>query len=97
MIPLRYTGAETRTFTEAGELEPGAEFSVPDHRARGFLRRPDIGHAGECPQPPCRCGEEPAASEDASRSQDADTSGGTRSGRRGRAGSPSGKTATGEQ
>ena len=56
---LRYTGSHATTFTEAGHVEPGGEFSVPADRARGYLRRADVEHAGECPAPPCKCGEEP--------------------------------------
>lgn len=100
---LKYTGSHAQVFQtgNVGLLEPGAEFDVPDELLRRFMRRPDIEHAVECPSPPCRCGDEPQprpeASEDASRRQDGDTSGGTPSGRRGRSGSPSGKNGTGEQ
>lgn len=96
---LRYTGYQAVTFQEpgVGYVEPNGEFSVDESRLRGFMRRADIEHAGECPAPPCKCGEEPEASDDKSARQDGDTSGGTRSGRRGRAGSPSGKNGTGEQ
>lgn len=102
---LKYTGSHAQVFQtgNVGLLEPGAEFDVPDEMLRRFMRRPDIGHAGECPKPPCRCGEEPQpepapeASEDTSRSQDPDTSGGIPSGKRGRSGSPTGKAGTGAQ
>lgn len=102
---LKYTGSHEQVFQtgNVGLVEPGGEFGVPDELLRRFMRRPDVEHAGECPVPPCRCGQEPQpepapeASDDTSRAQDADTSGGTPSGRRGRSGSPSGKNGTGEQ
>lgn len=39
---LRYVGAGPVTFVEVGELEPGAEFTVPDSEADGYLRRDDV-------------------------------------------------------
>jgi hypothetical protein len=59
-IRLRYTGPETREFLEAGTLEQNDEFEVGLARLRAFMRRPDIEHAGNCPAPPCMCGDEPA-------------------------------------
>jgi hypothetical protein len=103
---LKYTGELPQTFQtgNVGYVEPGAEFTVDESLLLRFMRRPDIEHAGECPAPPCQCGEDPkpepekpAASDDASASQDADTSGAGQSGRRGRSGSPSGKKDGGEQ
>lgn len=43
-MKLRYTGPFTVTFHTAGvgEVEPGAEFTVPDELAEGFLQRNDI-------------------------------------------------------
>jgi hypothetical protein len=58
---LRYTGEQAATFQQpgVGHVEPGGEFGVPPEALVSFMRRRDIEHAGECPQPPCRCGEEP--------------------------------------
>ena len=41
---LRYTGPLTVTFHTAGvgEVEPGAEFTVPDELADAFTRRNDV-------------------------------------------------------
>lgn len=95
---LRYTGVQATTFQEPGTgcVEPGGEFEVDESRLAGFMRRPDIEHAGECPKPPCRCGQEPQPEAGASRDQDGGTSGGLRSGRRGRSGSPTGRNDVGE-
>jgi hypothetical protein len=131
---LRYTGVQATVFEtgHVGCVEPGGEFAVDASLLLRFMRRPDIEHAGGCPAPPCRCGQEPEpagalehpgygelmtgtghpadgtwsppvsngvtpdTSDDTSRVQDADTSGGTPSGRRGRtSGPPSGKGAAG--
>jgi hypothetical protein len=104
---LRYTGDHATVFQtgNVGLVEPGDEFAVPDELLIRFMRRPDVSHAGECPAPPCRCGEDlqpepepegvPEASYPASASQDADTSGAGRSGRRGRSGASNGTTETG--
>lgn len=48
---LRYIGAGPITFAEAGELEPGDEFTVPDDQADGYLRRADIEEAPPEPEP----------------------------------------------
>lgn len=58
---LRYTGELAATFQEpgVGYVEPGGEFTVGDSLLLGFMRRADVSHAGECPAPPCKCGEEP--------------------------------------
>jgi hypothetical protein len=50
-VRLRYIGASPITFVEAGELEPGAEFNVPDDQADGYLRRDDIEEAPPEPEP----------------------------------------------
>jgi hypothetical protein len=59
---LRYTGEQATVFQEpgVGHVEPGGEFTVDASRLLSFMRRADIGHAGECPAPPCRCGQDPA-------------------------------------
>lgn len=61
MERLRYTGVQPTTFQhdQVGHVEPGGEFDVPGDRLLAYMRRADIEHAGECPAPPCRCGEEP--------------------------------------
>lgn len=43
-MKLRYTGPVTVTFHTAGvgEVEPGAEFTVPDELADSFIHRADI-------------------------------------------------------
>jgi hypothetical protein len=56
-VRLRFTGAAPVSFQAAGlgEVEPGDEFHVPDERAEGWLRRPDIEPAdppGEADDPP---------------------------------------------
>jgi hypothetical protein len=79
-VLLRYTGVQATTFMDAGHVEPGGKFEVPDEAAERYLRRPDVE----------------SVSEDASRSQDGETSGGTRSGKRARSGSPSGMNDVGE-
>lgn len=58
---LRYTGELATTFQApgVGYVEPGGEFAVDGDRLRGFIRRADVEHAGECPSQPCKCGEEP--------------------------------------
>ena len=58
---LRYTGYQAVTFQEpgVGYVEPNGEFAVDESRLLSFMRRADIEHAGECPAPPCKCGEEP--------------------------------------
>jgi hypothetical protein len=98
---LRYTGEQAATFQQpgVGYVEPQGEFDVPAEALLSFMRRRDIEHAGECPAPPCKCGEEPEpeASEEASASQEGETIGGRRSGGRARSGSPGGKSGTGEQ
>lgn len=48
---LRYVGAGSTTFIGVGEVEPGAEFVVPDNQAEGFLRRPDVEEAPPQPDP----------------------------------------------
>ena len=48
---LRYIGAGPVTFVEEGELEPGAEFTVPDDEADGWLRRDDIEETPSEPEP----------------------------------------------
>lgn len=48
---LRYIGAGPVTFVEAGELEPGDEFTVPDDLADGWLRRADIEETPSEPEP----------------------------------------------
>lgn len=48
---LRYIGAGPVTFVEAGELEPGDEFTVSDDLADGWLRRADIEEAPSEPEP----------------------------------------------
>lgn len=48
---LRYIGAGPVTFVEAGELEPGGEFTVSDDLADGWLRRADIEEAPSEPEP----------------------------------------------
>lgn len=60
-IRLRYTGTHATTFQRpgVGHLQPGDEFDVPAEAVLAFMRRADIEHVGECPAPPCRCGEEP--------------------------------------
>lgn len=62
-VRLRYTGALPTSFMtgNVGEVEPNGEFSVPDELVRSFIRLADVEHAGPCPAPPCRCGEEPEA------------------------------------
>lgn len=47
---LRYIGAGPVTFVEAGELEPGDEFTVSDDLADGWLRRADIEEAPSEPE-----------------------------------------------
>lgn len=44
-VRLRYTGTHPQAFTEAGHLEPGDEFEVPEDQAERYLRRPDIEEA----------------------------------------------------
>lgn len=60
-VRLKYTGTQATTFQEpgVGQVEPGEEFEVPPGRLLAFMRRSDIEHAGECPAPPCKCGQEP--------------------------------------
>jgi hypothetical protein len=101
-VRLRYTGDQATTFTGhgIGEVEPGGTFDAPVMALLSLMRRADVEHDGECPQPPCRCGVEAAAraaSEDASASQEGETTGGRRSSGRSRSGSPTGKNGTGEQ
>lgn len=48
---LRYIGAGPITFVGVGELEPAAEFTVPDDQADGWLRRGDIEEAPPEPAP----------------------------------------------
>lgn len=82
-VRLRYTGKHATVFMEpgVGAVEPDGEFDVLEAEAERYLRRADVA----------------LASEDSSASQDADTSGAGRSGKRGRSGSPTGKNGTGEQ
>lgn len=42
MPTVRYTGKVRRSFVEVGDLEPGTEFNVPEHRVAGFVRRHDM-------------------------------------------------------
>jgi hypothetical protein len=60
-VRLRYTGEQATTFTGhgIGEVEPGGTFDAPVSALLSLMRRADVEHDGECPQPPCRCGEEP--------------------------------------
>lgn len=88
---LRYTGEQATSFQPGGYVEPGGTLTVDEELLPGFLRRPDVEHSADCP-----CGNG-GASEDSSADQDGETSGGGRSGRRGRSGSPTGKNAGGEQ
>lgn len=48
-MKLRYTGPLTVTFHTAGvgEVEPGAEFTVPDDLAESFTRRSDVEEVAE--------------------------------------------------
>jgi hypothetical protein len=48
-VKLRYTGPLTVTFHTAGvgEVEPGAEFTVPDDLAESFTRRSDVEEVAE--------------------------------------------------
>lgn len=66
-FPLRYTGDQAVTFMThgVGEVEPGGSFEVPESALPSFMRRGDVEHDGECPQPPCKCGgdREPQAPE----------------------------------
>lgn len=50
-MKLRYTGPNTITFLTAGvgEVEPGAEFTVPDDSAEVFTRRADIEEVPDLP------------------------------------------------
>lgn len=52
-MKLRYTGPFTVTFTTAGvgEVEPGAEFTVPDDMADSFLNRHDVEEVVEAEDP----------------------------------------------
>lgn len=52
-MKLRYTGPFTVTFHTAGvgEVEPGAEFTVPDELAAAFLSRHDIEEVVEDEKP----------------------------------------------
>jgi hypothetical protein len=61
LVRLRYTGEQAVTFQfpGVGHVPPQGEFGVPPEALLSFMRRADIEHAGECHQPPCRCGEEP--------------------------------------
>lgn len=60
-MKLRYTGTAPVTFMQLGlELEPGAEFSVEDEQAPGYLARADI-ESLEPPQADPEPEEEPAA------------------------------------
>jgi hypothetical protein len=63
MHRLRYTGVKATVFMhdQVGHVEPDGEFDVPEDRLLAYMRRADIEHAGECPAPPCRCGNEPEA------------------------------------
>ena len=92
-FPLRYAGELATTFQRpgVGHLEPGSKFSVPESALLSFMRRGDVEHDGECPAPPCRCGEEP---ERAARQATASgTSGKPKGGRR--RGEPSAQDAQG--
>lgn len=47
---LRYTGAIPVMFTTAvGEVEPDAEFDVPDDEADAYTGRPDIEQVPDAP------------------------------------------------
>ena len=37
------------------EVESGGTFEVPESALPSFMRRADVEHDGECPQPPCKC------------------------------------------
>ncbi len=82
LVRLRYTGGQAVTFQYpgVGHVEPNGEFDVPADVLLSFMRRADIEHAGECHQPPCRCGEEPEAA--APQESESGTSGKPRGGRR---------------
>lgn len=58
---LKYTGVQATTFARpgVGHLEPGDTFTVPESALLAFIRRGDIEHDGDCPRPPCKCGQEP--------------------------------------
>lgn len=64
-MKLRYTGPVTVTFTTAGvgEVEPGAEFTVPDELADAFLRRDDIEEVVELPEDTMKLPKKKAAPE----------------------------------
>lgn len=76
-VRLRYTGEQAVTFQRpgVGYVEPGAEFGVPADAVLSFMRRADIEHAGECPAPPCKCGEEPEPEPPALQEAESGTSG----------------------
>lgn len=84
-VRLRYAGEQAVTFQHpgVGHVEPGGEFDVPAEAVLSFMRRADIEHAGECHQPPCRCGEEPRPEPPATQEADSSTSGKPKGGRRG--------------
>jgi hypothetical protein len=85
LVELRYTGEQAVTFQfpGVGYVEPKGEFSVPPEAVLSFMRRADIEHAGGCPVPPCRCGEEPEPEPSAPQESESGTSGKPRGGRRG--------------
>lgn len=62
-MKLRYTGPFTVTFHTAGvgEVEPGAEFTVPDGIADAFLRRADFEEVFEPVESPVKVGRKKAA------------------------------------
>lgn len=53
MEELRYTGTRKTHFLtgNVGDVEPGAEFSVPPELAERFLRRADVEYADGRPWP----------------------------------------------
>ncbi len=94
-VRLRYTGEQAVTFQYpgVGHVEPGGEFSVPVGALLSFMRRADIEHAGECHQPPCKCGEEPEPEPPAPQEAESGASGKPKGSRRG--GTPSTQDAQG--
>lgn len=50
-MKLRYTGPDTISFLTAGvgEVEPGAQFTVPDEIAEAFTRRADVEEVPDLP------------------------------------------------
>ena len=85
LVRLRFTGEQPQTFQYpgVGHVEPGGEFGVPLEVLVSFMRRRDIEHAGECHQPPCRCGEEPEPEPPAPQEAESGTTGKAKGSRRG--------------